>query len=207
MDSIYRSQRHIYDLTRKYYLFGRDRMIDELALTNGGAVLELACGTGRNLDRIGKRWPGTCLYGLDISAEMLKSARARLGPDVQLAAGDATAFDPAALFGQEKFDRVILSFATSMIPQWRKAVEMAASCLAENGSLHIVDFGDMAGLPGVVRSGLNSWLRKFHVTPRHDLADRAMSVARRRRLSCRTRRGMGGYYQLVTLHPRKGAAR
>ena len=31
MDRVYRRQRYIYDLTRKYYLFGRDRMIRELA--------------------------------------------------------------------------------------------------------------------------------------------------------------------------------
>ncbi|HEY0281515.1 MAG TPA: hypothetical protein VGC27_02700 [Rhizomicrobium sp.] len=27
MDEIYRHQRYVYDLTRKYYLFGRDRLI------------------------------------------------------------------------------------------------------------------------------------------------------------------------------------
>ena len=30
MDRIYRRQRHVYDLTRKYYLLGRDRLIDRL---------------------------------------------------------------------------------------------------------------------------------------------------------------------------------
>ncbi|TIV74063.1 MAG: SAM-dependent methyltransferase, partial [Mesorhizobium sp.] len=30
MDGVYRWQRHIYDLTRKYYLLGRDRLIDGL---------------------------------------------------------------------------------------------------------------------------------------------------------------------------------
>jgi trans-aconitate methyltransferase len=42
-------------------------------------VLELGCGTGRNLDRIARRWPGMRLHGIDISREMLASARARLG--------------------------------------------------------------------------------------------------------------------------------
>ena len=27
MDTVYRGQRHIYDATRKYFLFGRDRLI------------------------------------------------------------------------------------------------------------------------------------------------------------------------------------
>ena len=39
MDGIYRGQRHIYDATRKYYLFGRDRLIAGLALQDGGKVL------------------------------------------------------------------------------------------------------------------------------------------------------------------------
>ena len=45
MDEIYRYQRYIYDLTRKFYLLGRDRVIDELAPPRGGKVLEVACGT------------------------------------------------------------------------------------------------------------------------------------------------------------------
>ena len=47
MDRMYRYQRHIYDLTRKYYLLGRDRLIDELQPPVGGHVLEVGCGTGR----------------------------------------------------------------------------------------------------------------------------------------------------------------
>ena len=49
MDRIYRHQRHIYDLTRKYYLLGRDELITALAPPGNGSVLEIGCGTGRNL--------------------------------------------------------------------------------------------------------------------------------------------------------------
>src|SRR5262249_43214804 len=49
MDAIYRYQRYIYDATRKYYLFGRDRLIANLDPPERGTVLEIACGTGRNL--------------------------------------------------------------------------------------------------------------------------------------------------------------
>ena len=31
MDRIYRRQRHLYDSTRKYYLLGRDRLIERLS--------------------------------------------------------------------------------------------------------------------------------------------------------------------------------
>ena len=46
MDHVYRHQRHIYDFTRKYYLFGRDRLIRELDAAAGAALVEVGCGTG-----------------------------------------------------------------------------------------------------------------------------------------------------------------
>ena len=49
MNRMYRWQRFIYDATRRYYLLGRDQLIAELAPGAGAAVLEIGCGTGRNL--------------------------------------------------------------------------------------------------------------------------------------------------------------
>jgi S-adenosylmethionine-diacylgycerolhomoserine-N-methlytransferase len=77
MDAIYRYQRYIYDATRKYYLLGRDRLIDELAPPPGGSVLEIACGTGRNLIKGARRYPDARFFGFDISAAMLDTAQAR----------------------------------------------------------------------------------------------------------------------------------
>ena len=57
MDRVYRHQRYIYDLTRKYYLFGRDRLIRELDLKPGERLVEIGCGTARNLVRIARRYP------------------------------------------------------------------------------------------------------------------------------------------------------
>jgi len=199
MDSVYRGQRHIYDLTRKYYLFGRDRLIAELDGAAGMAVLEVGCGTGRNLSRIGKEWPGVRLHGLDISSEMLKSARASLGGRGSLALGDATAFDPQSLFGREGFDRVVLSYALSMIPDWRAALAQSAASLARGGVLHVVDFGDLQGLPSPLRAGLGAWLAKFYVSPRVDLPDVARAVAADMGLKAEIVRGPLGYYQMVRL--------
>ena len=49
MERMYRLQRHIYDVTRAYYLLGRDQLIARLSPPEGGSVLEIGCGTGRNL--------------------------------------------------------------------------------------------------------------------------------------------------------------
>lgn len=199
MDSIYRRQRHIYDATRKYYLFGRDRLIRELDCDRGDTVLELGCGTGRNLDRIAERWPNLRLYGLDISAEMLKSAEARLSGSAKLAVGDATGFDAHALFGRARFDRVVISFALSMIPEWERALANGVSLLSPRGSLHVVDFGGMEGLPSPLRAALKGWLDKFHVTPRTELIGQAQSLVRRRPLQCHAANGLGNYYTLLRI--------
>ena len=174
MDAVYRRQRHIYDATRKFYLLGRDPLIDGLNPPDGGAVLEIACGTGRNLIAVAKRWPRAQAFGFDISQAMLATARAnvaraRLSGRIALAQGDAAAFDPAALFGRAAFDRVVISYALSMIPAWRAAIAAALAALKPSGELHVVDFGDQALWPAPLRAALRRWLAAFEVSPRDDL--------------------------------------
>ena len=199
MDRVYRWQRPIYDLTRKYYLFGRDRLIRELDMKPGMAVLEIGCGTGRNLAMVGRTWRGVRLHGLDISGEMLREARRKLGRAGVLALGDATRFDAQALLGREGFERVMLSYALSMIPDWQAALAQAAATVAPGGSLHVVDFGDCAGLPRPLRALLVGWLARFHVTPRIDLGNTAARIARDLGLRLEHQRGPMGYYQIVRL--------
>jgi S-adenosylmethionine-diacylgycerolhomoserine-N-methlytransferase len=184
MDGVYRWQRHIYDLTRKYYLLGRDRLIAGLDVPEGGTVLELGCGTGRNIVLAARRYPDARFFGLDISAEMLETANAamdreRLAPRVSLARGDATDFDAEALFGVPRFDRVFVSYSLSMIPGWERTISAALAALAPGGSLHVVDFGQQEGLPRWFRTLLRGWLRKFHVEPRALLRDALESESQR----------------------------
>jgi S-adenosylmethionine-diacylgycerolhomoserine-N-methlytransferase len=174
MDGIYRYQRYIYDLTRKYFLLGRDTMLAGMAPPAGGTVLEIGCGTGRNLIVAARRYPDARFYGFDISEMMLETARANiaragLGHRITVAQGDATDFSADALFGVPAFDRVFISYSLSMIPPWRQAIPAALAAVKPGGSLHIVDFGQQDGLPKAFRSGLHAWLAKFDVAPRADL--------------------------------------
>lgn len=176
MDGVYRYQRHVYDLTRKYYLLGRDRLIDGLDVPPGGSVLELGCGTGRNLVKAANTFPHAELCGLDISGEMLETAAVAIGrrdlsARVRLAQGDASGFDSEALFGRPGFDRVFISYSLSMIPEWRRTVAAALDAVGDSGSLHIVDFGRQEHLPGWFKSALRAWLAKFHVCPRDSLRE------------------------------------
>lgn len=181
MDRVYRTQRHIYDLTRKYYLLGRDGLIADLAPPPGGSVLEIGCGTGRNLIAVGKAWPGVQLFGIDISDAMLETARAsvaKVGVPATLAQGDACDFDAQALFGRATFDRVFISYALSMIPDWKAALGQAAGCVAPGGRLEVVDFGQQGGLPTLWRRALFGWLAQFHVAPRTELGEVVAALAK-----------------------------
>ncbi len=80
MDRIYKLQRHFYDLTRKFYLLGRDRLIEMMALKPGMNVLEIGCGTARNLIALAKKHPQIQFYGLDASREMLETAQKKSTP-------------------------------------------------------------------------------------------------------------------------------
>jgi S-adenosylmethionine-diacylgycerolhomoserine-N-methlytransferase len=174
MDKVYRRQRYVYDFTRKYYLFGRDRMIRELALRPGEAVVEVGCGTARNLIRIARRYPDSKLFGLDASAEMLRTAArnveaAGLTDRIKLVEGYAEALRPE-LFGRDRpFDRVLFPYSLSMIPDWRQALIAAGAALAGDGKLHVVDFGDLTGLGPFAGGLLRAWLRLFHVEPRVEI--------------------------------------
>lgn len=176
MDRIYRNQRHIYDATRRYFLLGRDDLIRALAAPDGGGVLEIGCGTGRNLIAAARLYPTARLYGLDISPAMLRTAGTKIaaaGLDgrIMLAQGDAAGFDAEALFGRRSFDRVFFSYSLSMIPPWREALTQAYTLAApDGGRLLTVDFGGQEGLPAWFRAGLRNWLSRFHVEPRGDLA-------------------------------------
>jgi S-adenosylmethionine-diacylgycerolhomoserine-N-methlytransferase len=171
MDGVYRHQRYVYDFTRKYYLLGRDRLIRDLALQPGERLIEIGCGTARNLILMAERYPGAEFFGLDASAQMLETAaeaivKAGLSHRIRLAQGLAEQLEPS-LFGLDRpFDRAIFSYSLSMIPQWKQALGVAGQSLSASGRAHIVDFGDFAGLAWPLAGLLRAWLGLFHVEPR-----------------------------------------
>ena len=204
MNRMYRRQRHIYDGTRRYYLLGRDQMISGLRLDAGASVLEIGCGTGRNLVLAARLYPAARFFGIDVSTEMLTSAiaaisRAGLTSQVRVAHGDATAFDPKRLFGIPEFDHVMISYSLSMIPDWRRVLGAAAAHLEPGGRLHVVDFGGQERLPGIARTLLRQWLAMFDVTPRDDLEHELSAMADRARAKLRFERPSRGYAQYGVL--------
>ena len=183
MDRMYRLQRYFYDFTRKYYLLGRDRLIDEMEVAAGDNVLEIGCGTGRNIIVFGRKYPDANFFGLDASSAMLETAQAKIDArrlknlELRTALADDFAFDTT--FGVDRpFDAIFFSYSISMIPTWRESIDNALHNLKPGGGLYIVDFYDQRDLPRWFKSLLQGWLRKFHVQFWHDLLPYLRSMER-----------------------------
>ena len=183
MDRMYRVQRHFYDLTRKYYLFGRDRLLTRMDVMPGQRVLELGCGTARNLIKLARIHPDARLYGLDASEPMLQTARAKIerrgfSQRIELKHELAEQMTPQKTFGlSQSFDVAFFSYTLSMIPTWREALQSAYAGLKPGGKLHIVDFWDQKDLPGPFRAALQQWLALFDVHHRPELPDYLQELA------------------------------
>jgi S-adenosylmethionine-diacylgycerolhomoserine-N-methlytransferase len=203
MDRMYRHQRHIYDLTRKFYLLGRDALLDELPATPEARICELGCGTGRNLVRLARLRPKARLYGIDVSAAMLDTAssvlrRRRLDGRVALARSPVESFDPATTFGVASFDAVFFSYVLSMIPDWRAASAAALRLVRPGGLVAIVDFADQSRAPAWRRRLLLGWLALFDVHPRAEIESDLSALARGHDPAARHEATAGFYaYRLV----------
>ena len=81
-------------------------VVDQLALSPGEAVLDVACGTGVVArECLAKVGPAGKVTGLDLSDDMLAVAR-RLNPEIEWRQGDAATLP----FGDAAFDAVVCQF-------------------------------------------------------------------------------------------------
>jgi len=169
LDRYYGRQRLIYDLSRRFFLFGRNRLLRALDVQPGQNVLEMGCGTARNLRKLASIQSDAAYFGIDASSEMLQTAAVGLRADglerqITLKRALAEETDPGRTFGFDRgFDRVFFSYSLSMMPDWHGPLQAALRCLAPGGKLAIVDFWDFAGYPGWLARRLHRRLNDHHV--------------------------------------------
>lgn len=193
LDRYYGASRHIYDLTRKYYLFGRDRLIAELAEETFSSLVELGPGTGRNLLAIRRDNTVARLGGVEASEAMLRTARRRC-PFADLRTGFAEDYDLTSVLHCRP-ERVLFSYCLSMVQQPELALENALAHLADEGEVVLVDFGDFGEMPRRFGQSMNQWLRAFHVHPPSEawLRSKGASISF----------GAGRYYMIARIPARR----
>ena len=96
-----------------------------------GSVLDIGCGTGRNLPLYR---PGVRVVGIDVSADALARARRRR-PDVPLVQGDAHALP----FGAQSFDTVVSALVFCSVPDAARGLGEVRRVLRPHGTLRMLE--------------------------------------------------------------------
>ncbi|MBI1827271.1 MAG: class I SAM-dependent methyltransferase [Planctomycetes bacterium] len=126
-----RYDRHIHLSEKLFFGDGRHWAASQAE----GDVLEVAIGTGRNLEFYPKE---TRVTGIDISPKMIEIARQRAlhwGRQVGLQVGDAQALS----FADASFDTVVCTLSLCCIPDDRRAVAEMKRVLRPGGRLVLLD--------------------------------------------------------------------
>lgn len=138
----YRFHSAIYDLTRWSFLFGRKKIITRFlpSSLNPEKILEVGCGTGKNIAILKKRYPEARITGVDISPAMLKIAQKKFrDSDNQIILKES--FYDSGSFSPGQFDLILFSYSLSMMnPGWKDAIANARYHLKKNGMIAVVDF-------------------------------------------------------------------
>ncbi len=156
----YRWQSTIYDWTRWTFLFGRNDILNRfpVAADTNCKVLEVGCGTGRNLRRLAQKYPQMRLVGLDVSPDMLKRAAKAIRSYTRRVLLLEKAYGPEPIMLPETPDLVLFSYALTMFnPGWEHAIQQAYVDLPKGGYIAVVDFHNSPS------SLFRWWMGKNHV--------------------------------------------
>jgi S-adenosylmethionine-diacylgycerolhomoserine-N-methlytransferase len=142
IEGYYRLHAGIYDATRWSFLFGRSTILRCAAAAQPAParILEVGCGTGRNLLALARIFPRAQITGVDLSASMLAIARRKTaahGSRIRLL---QRAYD-APVSAAQGHQLVLCSYALTMFnPGFEAAIAAAHRDLAPGGHLAVVDF-------------------------------------------------------------------
>lgn len=157
----YRRQAPWYDLTRWIFLFGRNELLDWISATHAARpihLVEVGCGTGRNLRRLAARHSDWRFTGIDVSPDMLFRAAEATAPFSErvrlLEQPYGLEMEPL----DAPADVVLFSYSLTLFnPGWEQALDRARQDLQPGGQIAVVDFQDVP--PGFFRW----WLRLHQV--------------------------------------------
>lgn len=139
----YRWHAKFYDLTRWAFLFGRRGLIATVAghIEAPRRILEIGCGTGKNLVALAEAFPAAKITGLDLSADMLDRARVKIAPFADRVDLLHRPYDGPVAEEDAKFDLIVISYALSMInPGFDEVISLCRRDLSEGGVIAVVDF-------------------------------------------------------------------
>ncbi|MCP5425146.1 MAG: class I SAM-dependent methyltransferase [Gammaproteobacteria bacterium] len=144
LERYYRVHARIYDTTRWAFLFGRRELIERCAGQQPVPknILEVGCGTGKNLMALANVFGQAQIVGMDLSAAMLARARHKLSDHGERIDLLQQAYGQDSPSGKS-YDLLVFSYTLSMInPGWEQVIERAYQDLNPGGIIAVADFND-----------------------------------------------------------------
>lgn len=140
LEQYYRFHSQIYDLTRWSFLFGRETILDMLPdLPSQPRIMEIGCGTGKNIEHLEYYFPDAHILGVDLSRDMLNIAQNKLKHTNRIALQQAE-YGTQSVSG-EPFDLILLSYSLTMIgDQTEDVLDQISRDLKPKGHIAVVDF-------------------------------------------------------------------
>ena len=126
-----------YDKSAKYApVRARYRyIVDEALRYQFQTWLDVGCGTGALLSMIGEQRKSAQLFGIDLSEQMIRVAREKLGNRADLRVSDSERLP----FGDEKFDLITCTFSFHHYTNPQAVLTEMSRVLAPQGKLIVID--------------------------------------------------------------------
>lgn len=191
-NSYYRFHSRIYDMTRWAFLFGRISAVEEIASRRPRRVLEIGCGTGRNLIQLKRTCPEVACIGVDASADMLAVARSK-SREMEIEWMQGTYPSQSV---EEQLDTlggvdvILFSYALTMFnPGWEVCLERAHKDVGADGMVFLVDFHQSS------RAWFKNWMASNHVRMEGQLKEKLQSLNPSGEVVCR--KGLLGFWEWI----------
>lgn len=160
LEQFYRIHARLYNPTRHFFLIDRQQAIERLDIRSDHLIVEYACGTGLNAPLMLAKTSPDHIIGIDYTASMLSIARAR-NPWLKLIRGDVA----KPLLVPHSVDRILCTYAVSMVEEWQQALVQMKRALKEDGLLVILDFQPWEGRFKPLYPLFRWWLNRHGVDP------------------------------------------
>lgn len=112
---------------------------ERMQLEGPARILDLCCGTGTSTKALLDAYPGAAITGVDLSAGMLRAARAK--PDlrgVTFIQGDA--MDPASVGATGPFDGILMAYGIRNVPDPELCLRRLWELLDDGGILCLHEY-------------------------------------------------------------------
>jgi demethylmenaquinone methyltransferase/2-methoxy-6-polyprenyl-1,4-benzoquinol methylase len=124
----------------------RRRVVESVSVSEGDTVVDLACGSGRNLELLSQAVGDTgTVVGIDYSKGMVRRAKKNIEKrgieNAYLIRADAA----DEVIAEASVDGVVCTMSLSAIPDHDSAVENIRRCLRPGGRLAVMDSSELEG--------------------------------------------------------------